>query len=135
MEKNQMKEPLCIDTDICIDFLRNRNPGSFYFSQAIETRRCFISAITAYELMLGAKMMKRFQDIDGFLSNLGIIPFTFEIAKKAADLHAELRKGRNEIGLPDTFIAATCLAENIPLLTGNKEHYLRVRGLNLVFSE
>jgi len=127
-----MKEQLCLDTDICIDFLRNREPGSSSFLRFVEAYNCFISVITVYELTLGAMMMKRFQDIDGFLAGLAVLPFTLNVAKKAANIQAELRSAHKEIGLPDTFIAATCLAENIPLLTGNKKHYARVKGIKLI---
>lgn len=77
-------------------------------------------------------MMSRFQDIEGFLNNLAVLPFTSAVARKAAEIHSELKRTHKEIGLPDIFIAATCLTENIPLLTGNKKHYLRVKGLKLL---
>lgn len=132
LEENFMKEPLCLDTDVCIDYLRDREPGSSYFLKAVESHQCLVSAITAYELLFGAKLMKSFQNIDGFLNGFIILPFDSEVARKAAEIHAELRNERKEIGLPDIFIAATCLVKNLPLLTGNVKHYSRIKKLKLI---
>jgi tRNA(fMet)-specific endonuclease VapC len=130
--KREMKELLCLDTDVCVDFLRNREPGNILFSQAVENYQGCLSAITVYELTLGAEMMKRFQDIHSFIASFSVLPFSLEVAKKAAEIHAKLRKSHNEIGLPDVFIAATCLVNHIPLITRNKKHYQRVEGLKLI---
>ncbi|MFA6548700.1 MAG: type II toxin-antitoxin system VapC family toxin [Candidatus Margulisiibacteriota bacterium] len=127
-----MKESLCFDTDVCVDFLRNREPGNILFSHSVETYQCYLSAITVYELTLGAEMMKRFQDIRKFIASFSVLPFSLEVAQKAAEVHAKLRKAHKEIGLPDIFIAATCLVNNIPLITRNKNHYQRVEGLKLL---
>ena len=123
---------ICIDTDVCVDFLRNRAPGVNHFLSAVQKYRCVISAVTAYELVLGSKLMKTTQDIEGFIQNLEVVPFSLEVAKIAGELHAELRSRHLEIGLPDIFIAASCLYYGLPLLTMNRKHYSRIEGLHLL---
>jgi predicted nucleic acid-binding protein len=43
------KELICIDTDICVDFLRKRDPGFRLFIKTLEQYELCITAITAFE--------------------------------------------------------------------------------------
>ncbi len=52
-------------------------------------------------------------------------------AEQAARVHADLVSRNEIIGIRDVFIAGTCLAHRLPILTENEEHYRRVRGLTL----
>jgi predicted nucleic acid-binding protein len=37
-----------------------------------------------------------------------------------------------QIGIKDTFVAATCLVQNLPLLSVNARHFERIAGLELI---
>src|SRR4030066_2472387 len=125
------KELICIDTDVCVDFLRKRNPGFELFVRILEGYEPCISAITAYELYLGYMKRKRKDRIDDFIYQFVILPFDLKASEVSANIEASLdRKGKG-IGIPDTFIAGICLSNNVPLLTINTMHFSRVNGLNL----
>lgn len=58
-----------------------------------------------------------------------IIPLTLDIAEKAAQVYAKLKKQGLIIGHTDTFIAATAMINGYTLVTNNTEHFSRVDGL------
>jgi tRNA(fMet)-specific endonuclease VapC len=63
---------------------------------------------------------------------LQFLPFDLDSAKMTATVQNELREKGEEIGLPDTLIAGICIANSIPLLTNNYDHYSRIKNLRLV---
>jgi predicted nucleic acid-binding protein len=66
------------------------------------------------------------------LGVMAVLPFDGDIAKRAANLHAELINRNQNIGIKDVFIAAICLEADVPLLTANERHFLRVSDLTVI---
>jgi len=122
----------CVDTDFCVDYLRERAPRCTQFEKAVKRFDLRMTAITAYELLLGQLRMRRKQDLTGLLEAVPVIPFGRRAAEESARIHSTLMIKGQEIGLPDTLIAGICLAEAIPLLTYNLDHFERVEGLRVV---
>jgi tRNA(fMet)-specific endonuclease VapC len=120
------KEFVCIDTDVCVDFLRKRNPGFSLFIKILKGYEPCMTAITAYELYLGHMKMKRKDRIDDFIYQFVILPFDLKASEVSANIESSLdRKGKG-IGIPDTLIAGICISNNVPLLTINTMHFSRV---------
>ncbi|MFQ5688324.1 MAG: type II toxin-antitoxin system VapC family toxin [Candidatus Scalindua sp.] len=127
------KKAACIDTDLCIDFLRKREPGYNLFVKVINNfEPCCITTITAFELCLGHIKMGKKKKLDGFFEQFKILPFDFIASKMAADIQSKLDKKGAGIGMPDTLIAAICAAHKIPFITGNIKHFSRVESLELI---
>lgn len=42
---------LCLDTDVLIAFLKGREPGASAVEKAVKGYTCFVTAVTAYELL------------------------------------------------------------------------------------
>ena len=59
------------------------------------------------------------------------LPFAKAVAEKAAIIYQELKKENKVIEFRDIFIAATALVHDMPVLTSNKKHFTRVKGLKL----
>lgn len=128
-----MERPVaCVDTDFCVDYLREKAPRCTQFEQAMARFDLRMTAITAYELLLGQVRMRRKQDLSGLLEVVPVIPFGRRAAEESAKTHSILMKKGQEIGLPDTLIAGICLAEAIPLLTCNLAHFERVEDLKVI---
>jgi tRNA(fMet)-specific endonuclease VapC len=123
---------ICVDTDFCVDYLRGKSPRCTQFENALARFDLRMTAITAYELLLGQLRMRRWQDLTGLLEVVPVIPFGRRAAEESARTHSTLMKKGQEIGLPDTLIAGICLAEAIPLLTYNLAHFERVEGLKVI---
>ncbi|MGA7878354.1 MAG: type II toxin-antitoxin system VapC family toxin [Desulfoferrobacter sp.] len=61
-----------------------------------------------------------------------ILPIDEEICKAFAKERGRLRKQGNIIGDFDPLIAATCLCNDLILLTNNVRHFERVEGLQFI---
>ena len=50
---------LCLDTSVLIAYLKGRESGATAVEQAVQTRVCFVTAITVYELLFGVARAKK----------------------------------------------------------------------------
>jgi len=121
-----------VETSILLHHFREKGKGKTVFEQAAEIhRRRYISAITVFEIEFGAIRAGRTSDLQDILKLVEILPFGRAEAEEAARVHADLVSRNQIIGIRDVFIAGTCLAHRLPILTENEEHFRRVRGLTL----
>lgn len=123
---------VCIDTDVCVDLLREKDPGFTLFVKLLERFEPCITAITTFELYLGHIKMKRKDRIGDFIAQFIVLPFDVKAAEISAQIQASLDTKGEGIGVPDTLIAGICIAANIPLLTLNTQHFSRIAGLALI---
>lgn len=122
---------LCLDTNVLIEFLKNREPGATALERALLNYRCGITAITHYELLFGMARARRSIGEEVLTESLVVLPLNRAAAAQAAYLHAHLIQGNQDIGVKDTLIAAICLTQAVPLLTANVRHFARIKGLTV----
>jgi len=123
---------LCLDTNVLIDYLKGREPGASAVEKAVKEYNCYVTATTVYELLFGVARAKKEIGEQALLGVMSVFPFDSGVAKRAAELHAELISRNQDIGIKDVFIAATCLEEEVPLLTANERHFSRVPELTVI---
>lgn len=123
---------ICLDTGPLIHYLRGREPGASAVEKAVRTQTCFVSAITAYELLFGAARARRWISEEELLGVMSVLPFDQPSARRAARLHAELISRNQDIGVKDVMIASICLEHNLPLLTTNVRHFERIPSLRIL---
>jgi predicted nucleic acid-binding protein len=123
---------ICIDTGPLIAFLKGRNPGAAAVERAVREMDCFVTAITAYELLYGVARARREIGEDALLGTMQALPLDMGAARRAAALHDELIRRNQDIGIKDVLIAAICLEHDLPLLTLNELHFDRVPGLTVL---
>lgn len=95
------------------------------------------SSVTIAELMRGAQRSRhrseefteRIRTI--VLANFHILPFDAAAADEYGRLSAHLEARGTPIGDMDTLIAATALAYDLTVVTGNERHFGRVPGLEV----
>ena len=125
-----------IDTDILIDFLRNKKDAVTFVAQ-LEEQKTLLSttAINAFELYYGAHKSKRavqtLQATKNLLDRLILLPLTSKSAQRAGHIYAQLELEGHPIGLRDTFIAAIALTRKCSVATRNTEHFKKVKGLTV----
>ena len=125
-----------IDTDILIDFLRNRKEAVAFVTQ-LEEKKTLLSttAINAFELYYGAhksrQSIQTLQATKKLLDRLVLLPLTPRSAQRAGHIFAELELEGQPIGLRDTFIAAIALTRKCSVATRNVEHFKKVKGLTV----
>ena len=124
----QNKIVLC-DTDVIIEFYRN-NPDIIAELKNIGQENIAVSTITAGELIYGAFNKKELNQIKKDLKKLTVI----DIDKKTCDTFLDIMSKyvlSHKLALPDGFIAATAIANDIELYTLNIKDYKFIDGLRL----
>jgi tRNA(fMet)-specific endonuclease VapC len=120
-----------LDTDHCVEILRGN-------AAVIDRRRKVADLVattwvTAGELHFGAARSTR-PDVNrdlvaGFLSTLPVLGPAGAAAEGFGSLKARLEGSGRRLADADLWIAATALAEDAVLVTGNERHYARIPGL------
>ena len=70
--------------------------------------------------------------LDFFSGFSDIFSVNDEVAKKFGQIRADLKKKGKVIEDLDIFIAATCLVNNLTLVTSNVRHFKRIEGLHIL---
>lgn len=124
-----------LDSDICIDLLRGKLPETYEVMKRSNPKLFAICAVVEAELRTGAQKSdhpkKNLFLLETFLAPFQRIPFDSECAMAYAKVRSQLEREGCPIGPNDTLIAATVLAHNGTLITGNVREFSRVQGLEL----
>ena len=124
-------ELLIVDTDLVIDFLRGSGPGAELVEDSLRSGVLRFSAITAFELRLGADFLRRRRQIEALFARR-TLPLDVSAAMLAGEIYARLERTGDRIGVQDALIAGVCRRFDLPLATRNARHFRRIRGLRLI---
>ncbi len=127
-------EIICLDTNVLIAHKRAKKADkdqTFLYRLTTKPYQFAVSSITVYELLRGDN-----DDEDAYwkamFSNMTVLDFNSRCAEQAAKIYQDLKKRGMLIESEDLLIAATALANQMKLATGNVKHFDRVAGLELV---
>lgn len=111
-----------VDTDVGIDFLREREYAGILLRKWLTKGLLSISVVTHLEIYAG--MRKGEESATGaFLDLMVTIPVNEEIARSAGDIIRHLKSRGLTISPIDSVIAASALFMNVPLITNNVSDY------------
>ena len=127
-----MNDPLLIDTDVLIDYLRGRTEAVKYVESLQET--LMISAITIAELYAGVREGKERTILDNFLTAFEVIELNKDIALQGGLFRRGYGKSHNT-GLADALIAASAEYKKAMLVTLNKKHFPMVSKLTVPYQK
>jgi tRNA(fMet)-specific endonuclease VapC len=119
------------DTDILIDYLNDRSPVADCVAELIQAESLQTSSITCFELLSGARPGKRGDRVRHLVDNIAVLPLDMASAKRAAEIRQSLEARGDAIGMADSLTAGIALANDLPLMTRNREHFAAVEGLRL----
>jgi len=120
------------DTSIFIDYFRKTDKSNSVLIKLFNRGYNFsISAITEYEIYSGTNA-SQLDFWNNILSNIPVIPFDQSAVKTAVQINATLKLKSKQIDLADLFIAATAVANNLPVATLNLKHFERVDQLTVI---
>ena len=128
---------IIIDTDVLIDFLRNKKDAVAFITQ-LEEKKTILSttAVNVFELYYGAHKSKQsaqtLQATKKLLDRLVLFPLTPRSAQRAGFIYAELESEGQPIGLRDTFIAAIALTRKCSVATRNPGRFNKIKGLTVI---
>jgi predicted nucleic acid-binding protein len=98
----------------------------------------FVSVITASELLHGVhratharQRAKRSAFVEGILERFPLLAVDLTTARAHAQMWAELATTGTLIGPHDLWLAATCIAHGLTLVTANLREFRRVPGLQV----
>jgi tRNA(fMet)-specific endonuclease VapC len=126
-----------IDTSILVAFER----GQLDIATRVAGRQAeeaFLSVISASELLHGAHRAgdsairaRRLAFVEAVLTRFPVLEIDLEIARAHAALWSDLAQRGEMIGAHDAWIAATCVARDLTLVTANRREFNRVPGLRV----
>lgn len=119
-----------VDTNIIIDYLRDYIPTVALVDKLlIETSaEVYLSAISNLELRLGSSIMEEAvqEKINAFIARCYIIDITLDVAVMAGDLKRE-----RKADISDALIAASCIINDLTLVTRNRKHFKDIPMLKI----
>jgi tRNA(fMet)-specific endonuclease VapC len=119
------------DTDVLIDFLENRSPVAERVGAELQRGQLQTTAVTRFELLAGAKTVPHQRVVAELLAALPCLPLDERGADAAAEIRRTLEREGIGIGMADSLIAGIVVSHHGVLLTRNRRHFERVRGLSL----
>lgn len=126
-----------LDTNILSEILRPRpDPGLIERLLAQPAAGLYASELTRFELRRGACLRADPEPLWQQISEIILplvqwLPVDEATSMRAAELSADLRRDGREIGLIDTFLAATAMTHGFIMITRNTRHFERIAGLNV----
>lgn len=126
---------LLLDTNICIDIIRERPQPVLDRFKTYAVGDIGISVVTLAELEYGvsasSRPTKNREALEQFVSPLEIIPFDRPATAAYGRLRAALEKKGQMIGSMDLLIAAHAGSLDVRLVTHNAKEFGRVSGLKI----
>jgi tRNA(fMet)-specific endonuclease VapC len=103
-----------------------------------QAEEAFLSVISASELLHGAHRAgdsairaRRLAFVEAVLTRFTVLEIDLEIARAHAALWSDLAQRGEMIGAHDAWIAATCVARDLTLVTANRREFNRAPGLRV----
>jgi tRNA(fMet)-specific endonuclease VapC len=122
-----------LDTDTISFALRGQGRVAAELQRRSPSQVC-TSSVVVGELELGAARRgsrKLRRELDGLYSGLEVLPYDVEAARRYGRLAATLLDAGVPIGVEDTMVAAHALSRGLTLVTHNRKHFERVKGLRV----
>ncbi len=126
-----------IDATVLIDYERGRIDLARALSGR-EEEEFFLSVVTASELLHGVHRAaqgeirtRRSAFVEAVLDRFPVLPIDMATARVHAQVWADLSASGSAIGVHDLWLAATCLARRLTLVTSNVREFERVPGLSV----
>lgn len=123
-----------LDTSVAVDCIRGKKETSKFINELKAS--LFINYIVIAELSEGiyrvddAKKMEA--GIEAFINGMdGVLPINYNVSKLFGKIRSDLKKKGYIIEDFDILIAASCIENNLPIITLNRKHFDRIEGLEV----
>jgi len=127
-----MPPDFVVDSCLLIEYFRARDKSATRLAHLIrEGRRMALSVVVLFEILAGANSDQQFF-WEEFLRGTVRLPFDERVAEIAADIFRKQRQKNIHAQSCDIFIAATAMANGLPVATLNRKHFEQIDGLKLL---
>ena len=125
-------ERIVVDTDVLIDYFSGAEPAAEAVARLLAEDRLAVTTVTLFELACGVSTEGQLRDLELLTQAALVVGLDSYAALKAGAVYRDLRTRGKLVRMADLLIAGCCLAAGFPLLSRNREHFGRVRGLKLL---
>jgi len=112
-----------LDTDVLNDLFQHKEPAKILIARLSEHALLAISTLTITELRSGWTGEQADFLLPRLYALCSIVPITKEIAEQAGIWRQEYKSKGQQLGTPDTVIAATAYLYDHSLVTNNAKDY------------
>jgi predicted nucleic acid-binding protein len=112
-----------IDTDVMVDFFKHKDPANGLIARLGNQATLALSTLTITELRSGWTSEQAHWFLPRLYALCAIVPITKEIAEQAGKWRQEYKTRGQQLGTPDTVIAATAYLQDYSLVTNNAKDY------------
>jgi predicted nucleic acid-binding protein len=127
-----VSEPILLDTDVLVDYLRGQSDAVTLVKGCAD--RIVLSAVVLAELYAGVRDDAELKQLDEFLALFPVVSVDATIARSAGLYMRDYHKS-HALGLADAVIAATADTCRATLKTVNVRHYPMFKGLKPAYSK
>lgn len=130
-----MPSIVMLDSSVLIDHFRSTDKPNTLYSSTIKCWDIlYVASVAKLEVLYGSKAESH-DYWSGVFETMIVLPFDDSAVEYAYGIVRELKRKRTLIDIEDIMIAATALANDLPLATLNRKHFERIDGLKLVDDE
>lgn len=126
-------DPVILDTDVASRMLRGDLPEEA--RPKLSGRQGLLTFVTVGELLRGAYRARwgeqRMKDVEGWIARFRQVDSNPDVSRAWATLVAARENAGRPINPNDAWIAACCIASNVPLATFNRKDFVGIEGLEL----
>ena len=126
----------CLDTSFLVDLIRGKEQIKTLLEELIKRKQIItIASPSLMELMSSASLNQKRdekKEIIDILSSMSVLSLDAESAIKAGEIEAKLIISGETIPSTDIMIAAIAMQNNETLVTKNKKHFSRIKGIEVV---
>jgi predicted nucleic acid-binding protein len=124
-----------VDTDV-VSFTFKRDTRHRLYRPHLQGKLLYISFMTLAELDFWAKKhnwgKQKCEELELFLQPYTVLESDRDLCRQWAAIKDQLQRCGSYLETADTWIAATALLYNVPLVTHNRSHFARVPGLQII---
>ncbi len=123
-------EMYALDSDVLIAFLHN-DADARNAIQTAHLSAAHVTVLNMQEVLAGAKNEKTREKITRFLTAFPSISYTSNDVAHVVAIRHDLAKRGSPIGLMDEMIAGIVQANDLTLITRNRKHFAKIKGLKI----
>lgn len=125
----------CIDTDFLVAVLRGKKEAQNRMTELDREGRQATTSVSAFELFYGAHKSEESKNnlgmTNALLGRMDILPLDLDSSDKAGKILTDLAKEGGVIDFRDALIAGISLSNSLTVMTRNKDHFSRIKGLKV----